>query len=518
MPTYPLAYRAIRPAMLMLATAALAVVPAHSADGPQVKLQPMHLGAFTEYGKVVEGSHVEAYGSDDIVTDQSMTRTCAWLMDEAMIGDRLSIQAGISGLFWYSLPQQNGLPHTRLIKFATGVPVAQSVYSFGDLESPYLKLHMGLFGYKYNPDAMNLGEYLFRSGTYPGYLWTGGWTLLNSNNYSANGIQGAFDFLDHRLKVDVNFFIERDIEPNFDISPSIVASYKTGIFEVGAGSVFAHLIPASSKDVTPETRDNAYYYDPVRHREMPLPQAEANRPGLSPGDTLINNAKAGTPLADNDPRKTKTVVKYYSSDSTSPNFSGIPNSQLKYYTFQGVKLMGRVSIDPLKVLNSDMLEPGAGKLYAEIAVLGVKNYPFYYEKITERMPIMVGFNIPTFKLLDQLTVEGEYYKSPFANNIKPEFGIVLPAWQLPDIPNADANNPPDPAQAFVDSSLAQKGWKNSVFWSIYARRTILPGLTLTGQIAHDHTRIINYMANPSYQPFIGHWKDWYWAIRLESAI
>ncbi|MEO6097811.1 MAG: hypothetical protein ABIW76_20010 [Fibrobacteria bacterium] len=45
-----------------------------------------------------------------------------------------------------------------------------------------------------------------------------------------------------------------------------------------------------------------------------------------------------------------------------------------------------------------------------------------------------------------------------------------------------------------------------------------PGLTLYGQVAHDHTRVLNYYANPSYQPFVQKPKDWYWAIRLESAI
>jgi hypothetical protein len=496
---------------LAAAAALLASAPVRAEDGPLVKFHPIHIGAFTEYGKIVEGSRVEAYGSFGVITNQSLTTSCAWLVQSATVNDRLDIDAGISGLFWYSFPVSDGLPHTRLIKFATGVPVADAVYSFGDLESPWLKLQMGLFGYKYNPDATNLGEYLYRSGTYPGYLWTGGWVLTNAARYNANGIRAGFEFLDHRLKLDVNFLIERDIEPNFDISPSVVGSYNVGgFFEVGAGAVFAHYIPANADKVTPKDRANAYYHDPVRNRDLPLPQFEHNKPGLEIGDTLIVDAadpKAGQPLSQTDPRFVEgKVTQYYTAAD-----NGIPNSQLDYYTFKGIKLMGRASLDVLKPLNVEMLEPGAGKIYAEVAVLGLENQPFYYEKIGERMPMMFGFNIPTFKILDQLSVEVERYKSPFANSIKTEFNNTLPIWDLP----LNAKGETDPGM-FLDSNMAVKG--RDWYWSVYARKTFVPGLSLYGQIAHDHTRVMNYFANPSYQPFIQEKKDWYWALRLESAI
>lgn len=494
--------------------AVLAAGLARAEEGPQVKLQPIHIGAFTEYGKMVEGSQIEAYGSLGVIKDQPISTTCAWLMQEAQVGDRLTVDAGISGLFWYSFPISDGLPHTRLIKFATGVPVAAATYDFGSTDNPFLKLRMGLFGYKYNPDAVNLGEYLFRSGTYPGYLWTGGWTLLNAARYNANGIQGAFDFLDHKLKLDVNFLIERDIEPNFDISPSVVASYNVGgILELGGGAVFSHYIPANTDKVTPKARENAWYHDPVRNMDLPLPQVEQGKPGLEAGDTLIvaaTDPRADKPLDKNDPRYVDgKITQYYTAAE-----SGVPNSQLHYYTFKGIKVMGRASLDLLKNLHMDMLEPGAGKIYAEAAVLGVQNQPFYYNKVSERMPVMFGINIPTFKILDQLTVEVEHYKSPFANSIKTEFNYVYPIWDLP-IDAKRGITTPDPG-AFLDSNMQVKG--REWYWSVYARRNIVPGLSIYGQVAHDHTRVMNYFANPSYQPFIQAPKDWYWAFRLESAI
>jgi len=41
---------------------------------------------------------------------------------------------------------------------------SQGIYSFGDLDQPWLQLAAGYFPFKYNPQASNLGEYLYRSG------------------------------------------------------------------------------------------------------------------------------------------------------------------------------------------------------------------------------------------------------------------------------------------------------------------------------------------------------------------
>ena len=47
---------------------------------------------------------------------------------------------------------------------------AEAVYSFGDLSAPYLQLGFGYFPFKTDPDAKNLGDYFFRTGTYPVYV------------------------------------------------------------------------------------------------------------------------------------------------------------------------------------------------------------------------------------------------------------------------------------------------------------------------------------------------------------
>src|SRR5436190_12752674 len=61
------------------------------------------------------------------------------------------------------------------------IPMAKGTYLVGEPETPLLKVEAGIFPFKYNPEARNLGEYMFRTGAYP------------------NFIQGDFDFAFARL-------------------------------------------------------------------------------------------------------------------------------------------------------------------------------------------------------------------------------------------------------------------------------------------------------------------------------
>jgi len=55
---------------------------------------------------------------------------------------------------------------TRRLYFYPYLTEATFMYSLGDLSRPLLKVTVGYFPIKYNMNSRNLGEYLFRSGTY----------------------------------------------------------------------------------------------------------------------------------------------------------------------------------------------------------------------------------------------------------------------------------------------------------------------------------------------------------------
>jgi hypothetical protein len=95
--------------------------------------------------------------------------------------------------------------------------------------------------------------------------------------------------------------------------------------------------------------------------------------------------------------------------------------------WQGTKLDARVILDPKELLGGvDWLGKEDGKIYAELAVLGMNDTlevdttdskgTFPEPSILHRIPLMIGFNVPTFKLLDCFSVELEWFTSPYAND------------------------------------------------------------------------------------------------------
>jgi len=85
-----------------------------------------------------------------------------------------------------------------------------------------------------------------------------------------------------------------------------------------------------------------------------------------------------------------------------------------------------------------------GKLFGEWAIIGLKNYaanatynPAGYDKITERMPWMAGIHMPTYRLLDDCTIEIERYPNRNPNSLA---SIVKDGLPLPYLSNLqDAN-------------------------------------------------------------------------------
>lgn len=477
-----------RPKALVVSTGALLLLL--SGVNAEVERAPIRVGTNLDLGQIAKGELSEGYESEG----QFVTRTGVYMTQSGTINQKLDVTVSVGGLFWYTLPASNAAPHTRLVKFGPGVGQASGLYRFGNAENPAATLEFGFFAHKYNPDAKNLGEYQFRSGTYPGYVWTGGWSIINSAAYMAQGARLKVPTFDGKLTHDFTLYMDRDFEPTYDIAPSYLVAYKpTEALEFGAGVTYAHGIPIKPSITTPKTRENAYLGDSA------LPQSEWNKAGYDYNDSHIvpdGDAKLGTKHPDGKPYVTLSE-------------NGIPNSQLKYYTFKGVKVMGRASINPQAWLQSELLGPEDLKLYGELAILGVQNYPFYYEKITERMPIMMGFNLPTFKIFDILSVEVEYYKSKFQNNIRDVFQYTLPKWKLP--PDQTVNT----YQSFIDTSKIET--EDDIHWSVYAKKTLFEGLTLYVQVASDHMRVMSFNAEPSDLTVTRKPSQWYYLARLQMG-
>ena len=477
---------------------------AAAAEDANIVRHPLEVGTAVDIGQIVKGE------KDDFTskpTDgQMIQRTSVFLNQVTTVNDRLEIRVGVGGMFFYGYPE--GLkPESRAVRFGPGVGQAQGIFKFGDPKDPYLSAQLGFFPYKYNPDAKNLGEYLLRSGTYPGYQVTGGWSLLNSALYMASGLRLHGSLMEDRLNADLNLFMERDLDPIYDVSPSVLVSFKPApLFEVGAGAQFSHLIP-----VAPRKINSRYWrYDETRPDTVVRETPTGPDTSIIPGPVLLTQDKAG------------------------------PNS--KKFAFQGTKVMARAAVNLGALLDNSFIGPEGLKLYTEVALLGVKDYPFFYDNKMQRMPIMVGLNLPTFGFFDMLAVEYEYRQWGFPNSTSEVQDAFEPVFPIPGTLDSvfDAstgtwtksveekwyNYDPKHPVYYVDESGTGAGPFKKVNvsegnnkWSIYLKKQFLPGFAIYAQAASDHLRLIRYSDNTFAREVTTRKpSQWYYVVRLDFGI
>jgi hypothetical protein len=94
---------------------------------------------------------------------------------------------------------------------------------------------------------------------------------------------------------------------------------------------------------------------------------------------------------------------------------------------------------------------------------------------------MVGFNVPAFGWLDVLSLEAEWYglKGPDSFRDRKEDGFPLP-----QSPTYWTEND----QKFGTYTASDYVGKDDIKWSVYARKTVMQGFQVVGQVARDHVR------------------------------
>lgn len=476
--------------LLALGAAALLSLPAFS--WAEWVVSPKRFGGSVDLGQVKEGY------SDVPLENFSITRTAVYLGISAERDEKLELRLTLGGLYWFAANTGAGAEY-RLIKFGNGLGEAQGIYKFGQPGNEHSRLQFGFFPIKYG-DSHNLGEYLYRSGTYPGYLVTGGWSYMQSASYAALGIRYVLPTFDGKVTHEFTLTSDRDWEPLHDISPAyMVTARPTSYFEVGGGVMWSHAIPARPSRVTPKTFNNAY----SKTTGMPLAGLDtAGIVAVIPGDTLWGACLDPDPAAQascNDPdnaRARQTIQDWQDCQAGDC-------SDIGYYTFRGFKASVRASLDIGQLVSLPRTAAGDFKVYAEAALLGFEDQPYFYDDKLERMPVMAGLNIPTFGLLDRLSTEVEYRKTRFPNTL---FGV-----------NSLGNPQPIASTDGSRSGYQYLGaddidpWK----WSIYARKSILTGMNLHAQVASDHMRHPDFWGVMSSEPITTKKKDWYYVLRVD---
>jgi hypothetical protein len=414
---------------------------------------PVKKVEFTGYASYLFGQIVEGTNDDpDALTnirhywDQQVDAAVGF---RATMSERFSFMASIEGNMWNpfsgSPPAVKEQRQYKLRNYSLWLDEACGVYSFGSPKKPWLSLVGGYFKYKYNPEVRNLGEYMFRSVAYPGFIF-------NYFDFPSNrllGFNAHLDLLEGKLKTDVMLISESDFYPFGDISPAVIARCKPiPMIDFGCGIEACRLISVDEARTTPN--------DPIKN----LVVTDVKKDAL--GDATVT----------------------YDSGS--------------FYTFRAIKLMGRLTLDPKTLLNTPFFGPEDGKIYGEIAVLGLQNYGYFYNDLSKRIPWMVGFNLPAFKILDVWSIEFENYKFPFKTSYYENF-------EFNSIPL-----PGDSPKQWDPSKYTHDDWK----WSVYLKKKVIPGFSITLQFARDHRRTLYSDGLPNYYEATARGNQWWWITKL----
>jgi hypothetical protein len=407
-----------------------------------VMLRP-HLYGHFESGQIENGS----LKADDVATFGYGTGQYqidhVWHEDaviefgfDAIYRQQLKLAFTLGTKLYFSYPMREADKYTKNLRQDVFLADLFAQYHIGDIAMPRFLGQIGYFRFKYNPDGRNFGDYLFRTGTYPIWFDMG----FDFPVARLLGMHGQANFFES-LKLDL-LLISSTVAPAMNWSLAGLFNYDVGgmhFVNIGGGVDFANLFSVFT--------DHSF---PIFGGDLTTP-------------------------------KTSVVNCRYIAE----------NGDTAWYTFKGTKVMGRISIDPkVFIPGEELFGENDLKLYAEADIIGLKSYPDSginafdavqyvapsYNKLLQKMPVTVGFNLPTFKFIDILNAELEWFGARYYND--PSNLINLGSKPLPygvDMWNDPAT--PHPKKSFLK-------------WSLYAKKTFLSGhFAIIGQLARDHLRL-----------------------------
>lgn len=451
--------------LFFTALAGLGLTSLH-ADGPEFKV---HGGAWTDFGRIGKASDSLLPGGDpNTVLNLNGNTLMSLGAQFTMVADLADHFEGAFGFGAHRVDHAMGHGQKSFLTIAmfhNFLTESRLTWYTGDKAKSPFSLTLGSFPYKYNRDAHNLGLYLFRGPVYPGVL-VGGFGDFGTDTSKATqlGVKASMAMGEAegtRFSLDLILNNERDLPPTFDWSLGGVAKAGfLGALEVGAGVNFYRLVPYDKRLQTPGKLSDSELGPASRSRFIEVDP-------LNPADTV-------------------------------------------FFTHQGIKVMGLFSLDfkPLLGLEESMSKDDF-KIYGEAAVLGLKDYGKTYGEIRQRMPMMAGFNVPTFGFLDKLSFEVERYTSPYRNDLANIGNNNLVAdWtgktpeELP-IPSAkpvmDADYKIDAEGRWINAAgdtvrtagtglNREQVTSDDIKWSLLVEKTFSRHIRLFGQVANDHYR------------------------------
>lgn len=153
------------------------------------RFAPLQAQANWNVGQIEKGY----YWGESREFKELFNQVTVWTLQELEISDRARAFIGVGGAYFLVFPRNLGRnPYSMSKRSGFGITDAHGEFTFlkGDGNQHGLLLKAGIFPYKYNPDAKNLGEYMFRTWTYPTIITGGGLDYANSAGVQLSGLSG----------------------------------------------------------------------------------------------------------------------------------------------------------------------------------------------------------------------------------------------------------------------------------------------------------------------------------------
>ena len=421
-----------------------------------------------EMAQIVHG-YQNSIGTTTDINRATWERLLFQYVNDIAVTDHVHVNMAIECQMSYSFPYDVWASwEMKLPKFAFYPDRVEGTYTIGDQRLFRFQFGFGYFPYRINPDVKNLGEYLFRSGSYPLYV------LNNFNRpYSRLlGLRTSFTVISD-LKIDALLTCETLAPPLANGSLSFIVDYNLfNCADMGAGVCFASLFPVDENLTTPKRIDNQY-------------TTKSGNPGYYTFKAIKPTAKIAL-----DPKP------FIPGDLFNPLdlriYGEVFVSGWKNYKNYGVPDTSDTSLSQFYARRSDRT----------VYMLG-GNFPSFF-KLTDEFLTAMGVDYPLLNRIlnrldfDVLSLEYEHFPNKYPNS-------------LVNVLGANTQYLPQPSPSgFIGFEKAYP-W----YWTIYAKKTFLDKFALIVQFARDHMRPINNDPTKIYVEDVLERKGyWWWDVRL----
>lgn len=522
--------------------------------------------AYTDLGELVHG---DAEG--DPMNGYYLTRMGVTLTAADTIQERLLYSVGVGGLFWRPYPPGDFWKNT--LHFGPGISEAWTEFRF----TRVLGVQGGFFPFKYDPPAMNLGEYLLRTDSYPTFLATGGWTWVDSAHAKALGLRLKATHFGGAFRHELGAYWEYQNPPLFDITPAYLFAWKPAKgLEIGGGAALRRWFASDLAYVTgnadaeakagpggryvtianfPEVQNQAlvrYSYTDPSGRRVDTSAFAAWRPGEQATSSVALSGKAGVQVAAMDmlqhgsaagPRSgiQEFLLNAKWSDGTADCYGRKPSPCQALYGEDGNVAVTDASGAPVaggeraaQVVSSRTFHRSAINLMARIRL-----------DLAEMLEL--GASTGPFGLYAEWGVLGlqdqPVYFEDVAQRMPIMAGLHVPAFGLLDLLAVEVEYLRNPYRdserqlaGSTDAPLSELGMAIPDFtqaqyrlpeppdpaiheddwkWSVHAVKTLVPGLQVKLQAANDHMRLPTYEPEPSAQPQTVSKSHWYYLVHVQ---